>query len=186
MEELEVFFWRGIYKWRISYRVRAPTEGKGQLLVVNLPSGSSSFSSFKDVKKAPDRYLSAIHFFIHYCDREVNIIIKKCGVCFEIGIISLSQSRRFNQRVLKHVFSIISTFKIIIITIIIIVIIIYNPDVDQCQSDALNECKPNALCTNTEGSYICRCLRGFEGDGRQCIGKAVFSFHFSLVTCAYN
>ena len=87
---------------------------------------------------------------------------------------------------MEHVFPIISTFKIITITVIVMLIIIYNPDVNECQSDALNECEPNALCTNTEGSYICRCLRGFEGDGRQCIGKAVFSFHFSHVTCASN
>ena len=169
-----------------------PQRGEVNFWLLILPSGSSSFSLFKvannlrEVKRARDRYLSAIHLFIHHCDREVNIIVKKCGVCFQIGIISYSQSKRFNQWVLKHVFPVISTIKIIIITIIIILIIIYNPDVDECQSDALNECEPNALCTNTEGSYICRCLRGFEGDGRQCIGKAVVSFHFSHVTCASN
>ena len=46
-----------------------------------LPSGSSSFSLFKvanhlkGVKRARDRCLCAIHFFIHDCDREVNIFL---------------------------------------------------------------------------------------------------------------
>lgn len=44
-------------------------------------------------------------------------------------------------------------------------------DVDECSLTGGSGCDPNALCTNTEGSYICRCLRGFEGDGRNCIGK---------------
>lgn len=43
-------------------------------------------------------------------------------------------------------------------------------DVDECAEEGNNECDPNALCTNTEGSYVCRCLRGFEGDGRSCVG----------------
>ena len=29
----------------------------------------------------------------------------------------------------------------------------------------------NALCTNTEGSYVCCCYRGFEGDGQNCTGQ---------------
>lgn len=45
-------------------------------------------------------------------------------------------------------------------------------DVDECANFATNECDPNALCTNTEGSYICRCLKGYEGDGFNCTGTA--------------
>jgi len=45
-------------------------------------------------------------------------------------------------------------------------------DIDECGNPESNECDPNALCTNTEGSHVCRCLRGFEGDGRNCTGKA--------------
>ena len=48
-----------------------------------------------------------------------------------------------------------------------------NPDVNECQNDVLNECDHNALCTNTEGFYICRCLRGYQGDGRFCTGKVI-------------
>lgn len=44
-------------------------------------------------------------------------------------------------------------------------------DVDECDSSELNECSPNAVCNNTEGSYICNCVRGFEGDGKNCTGR---------------
>ena len=44
-------------------------------------------------------------------------------------------------------------------------------DIDECQSQDTNNCSVNALCTNTEGSYVCRCQRGYEGDGVICRGK---------------
>ena len=45
-------------------------------------------------------------------------------------------------------------------------------DIDECESSLRsNNCSINALCTNTEGSYICRCGKGYEGDGRNCKGK---------------
>ena len=44
-------------------------------------------------------------------------------------------------------------------------------DTDECESSETNECDANALCTNTEGSYVCRCLKGYEGDGRNCTGN---------------
>jgi len=44
-------------------------------------------------------------------------------------------------------------------------------DTDECASSQSNECDPNALCTNTEGSYICRCVKGFSGDGTICEGN---------------
>ena len=43
-------------------------------------------------------------------------------------------------------------------------------DINECAREDENDCDSNALCTNTEGFYICRCLRGYEGDGRYCIG----------------
>lgn len=45
-------------------------------------------------------------------------------------------------------------------------------DTDECTSSETNECDANALCTNTEGSYVCRCVKGFQGDGRNCTGKS--------------
>ena len=43
-------------------------------------------------------------------------------------------------------------------------------DIDECASSETNQCGPNSLCTNTEGWYICRCLRGYQGDGLNCSG----------------
>ena len=44
-------------------------------------------------------------------------------------------------------------------------------DSNECENSETNECDPNALCSNTEGSYVCRCLNGYQGDGRNCAGK---------------
>ena len=49
-------------------------------------------------------------------------------------------------------------------------------DLDECNSPIGHACDPNALCTNTEGSYVCRCIRGFKGDGRNCTGKFNFCY----------
>lgn len=49
---------------------------------------------------------------------------------------------------------------------------------DECGDSEANECDSQALCTNTEGSYVCRCLKGFEGDGRNCTGIDVHNIHF--------
>lgn len=46
-------------------------------------------------------------------------------------------------------------------------------DLDECRSATINDCDPNALCTNTEGSYVCRCFKGFRGDGKTCTGRVV-------------
>ena len=46
-------------------------------------------------------------------------------------------------------------------------------DIDECASSDTNECDLNALCTNIEGSYVCRCLNGFTGDGRNCSGECM-------------
>ena len=45
-------------------------------------------------------------------------------------------------------------------------------DVDECE-DEENRCNVNALCSNTPGSYVCRCIRGFEGDGVTCVGRSL-------------
>ena len=45
-------------------------------------------------------------------------------------------------------------------------------DVNECSADETNDCDPNALCQNTNGSYKCRCKEGYTGDGRNCSGNA--------------
>ena len=54
----------------------------------------------------------------------------------------------------------------------------YPTDIDECASPETNSCHSNALCTNTEGSYVCRCLRGYNGDGQNCTGKFLLQFGF--------
>ncbi|XP_072042803.1 uncharacterized protein [Amphiura filiformis] len=39
------------------------------------------------------------------------------------------------------------------------------PDVDECLS---NNCHTNALCTNTDGSFTCKCNTGYSGNGITC------------------
>ena len=49
-------------------------------------------------------------------------------------------------------------------------------DINECATGQ-NECHGYALCTNTYSSYVCRCLKGYRGDGRTCEGKDVFWHH---------
>ena len=42
--------------------------------------------------------------------------------------------------------------------------------VDECADSALNDCDPNATCTDTAVSYECTCNDGFFGDGTTCQG----------------
>ncbi len=40
-------------------------------------------------------------------------------------------------------------------------------DINECSSNR-HDCSPNAECLNLEGSFTCKCLRGFLGDGVSC------------------
>ncbi|MFO0745476.1 MAG: EGF domain-containing protein [Myxococcota bacterium] len=40
-------------------------------------------------------------------------------------------------------------------------------DVNECATGSAG-CASNATCTNTTGSFVCRCKDGFEGDGKTC------------------
>ncbi|XP_078482065.1 uncharacterized protein LOC100177807 [Ciona intestinalis] len=46
-------------------------------------------------------------------------------------------------------------------------------DTNECLSPST--CDPNALCTNTVGSFICTCYDGYTGDGRLCTGKLMLN-----------
>lgn len=43
-------------------------------------------------------------------------------------------------------------------------------DIDEC-SLSQDNCHENADCANTEGSFECSCLQGFQGDGQTCLRK---------------
>ncbi|XP_076755978.1 multiple EGF like domains 8 [Xylocopa sonorina] len=47
------------------------------------------------------------------------------------------------------------------------------PDVDECDL-GLHDCHPNAICTNTHGSFSCQCKRGFNGDGKENCTKTCY------------
>ena len=45
------------------------------------------------------------------------------------------------------------------------------PDIDECESNSLNNCEQ--LCVNLPASFFCKCRDGYElnADGRNCDGK---------------
>ena len=45
-------------------------------------------------------------------------------------------------------------------------------DIDECKN-ATRPCHANATCTNTEGSYFCKCFSGYDGDGENCTGMYI-------------
>lgn len=55
-------------------------------------------------------------------------------------------------------------------------LIYFLSDVDECSADS-KPCDDNADCSNTEGSYSCRCKLGFTGDGKTCQGGQFFTIH---------
>ena len=42
-------------------------------------------------------------------------------------------------------------------------------DVDECSNETF-PCGDNAHCTDSDGSFECNCLTGFQGDGFNCTG----------------
>ena len=43
-------------------------------------------------------------------------------------------------------------------------------DINECTTDA-DDCDPNALCIDTDGSFNCTCSSGYTGNGTSCTGK---------------
>ena len=44
-------------------------------------------------------------------------------------------------------------------------------DINECAKSESNACGTNASCNNTDGSYTCVCLGGYQGDGKNCTGN---------------
>ena len=60
-------------------------------------------------------------------------------------------------------------------------------DIDEC-AQGLDSCSSLADCTNTEGSYECECVPGYQGDGRVCTGIYDLCIYinksiFTLMSC---
>ena len=47
-------------------------------------------------------------------------------------------------------------------------------------------CHSNARCFNTEGSHVCRCRKGYTGDGKTCTGKFTLSVYLELYSGVTN
>ena len=45
-------------------------------------------------------------------------------------------------------------------------------DIDEC-SDSTHNCNTHATCTNTDGSFTCKCNDGYVGDGTSCSGIVI-------------
>ncbi len=43
-------------------------------------------------------------------------------------------------------------------------------DIDECSDKSTHSCDSNSNCTNTNGSYQCKCHQGFAGNGHTCSG----------------
>jgi len=53
-------------------------------------------------------------------------------------------------------------------------------DINECVNSNDNNCLPNAICNDTNGSYTCKCNDGFFGDGvTQC--SSTFSLYIQFV-----
>lgn len=49
-------------------------------------------------------------------------------------------------------------------------------DVDECKN-VTYPCHANATCNNTDGSYICDCRTGYDGNGTNCTGMYLISYN---------
>ena len=50
---------------------------------------------------------------------------------------------------------------------------LFGTDINECLLDG---CGSNSICTNTKGSFHCKCKPGFQstsGDGKDCSGETV-------------
>jgi len=55
-------------------------------------------------------------------------------------------------------------------------------DIDEC-STGTNDCDVNAICTNTIGSYSCKCKPGYIGNGTECFACNENEYSFNDTTC---
>ncbi|XP_064407551.1 uncharacterized protein LOC135352313 [Halichondria panicea] len=57
------------------------------------------------------------------------------------------------------------------------------PEIDECAM-GLDNCSPNALCTNTPGGFFCTCNSGFTGNGVTCFD--IDECSLSTNNCSFN
>ena len=54
-------------------------------------------------------------------------------------------------------------------------------DIDECSSRR-HTCAANASCSNIPGSYTCKCIAGYTGNGTTCSGEAFLFTDFATLT----
>ena len=71
---------------------------------------------------------------------------------------------------------------ILIVTLFYLPLSLYYPDINECDMD-MDVCAGEevAECTNTLGSFSCRCRDGYTGDGFTCAGTYAHSYHLHSV-----
>ncbi len=52
-------------------------------------------------------------------------------------------------------------------------------DINECSSNT-HSCDAHANCTNNIGSFDCRCISGWQGDGQTCQGNKLNEFSLIL------
>lgn len=58
----------------------------------------------------------------------------------------------------------------------------HGSDVDECLSNTSNNCSPDALCQNTDGSFRCECMANHTGNGTFCRGtKCAWTFTVAIM-----
>jgi len=53
-------------------------------------------------------------------------------------------------------------------------------DINECLTNN-GGCDMNAICSNTQGNFSCKCKEGYSGDGFNCVGNFDFDFFFQLL-----
>ena len=56
---------------------------------------------------------------------------------------------------------------------------------DECNSTTF-PCGDNANCTDTDGSFKCDCLIGFQGDGFNCTGMYIIGCYMTPELCLHQ
>ena len=59
---------------------------------------------------------------------------------------------------------------------------ITHADINECDS---TPCDVNAMCQNTNGSFVCACNSGFSGNGFTCSSKLLFTVSPSLISLKF-
>ena len=105
------------------------------------------------------------------CFRAVSLLIWNIHneICFETSDLWNTQKRKLCFIIYNYQSNnTTESPPIFKVTIIIKYIYVFS-DIDECKGN--HSCHVNATCTNTNGSYVCECRPGFNGNGQNCTGE---------------